>query len=340
VISAIPGMRTVFCIAEDRAGAEIGIKLALLSLARHCPGASTVVYRPASAPGFPEWVAGLGGVRLEERPLPGAEGWNCKPHALLATLENEGEDTQVVWVDSDLVVTSDLTALLASEDPQRLVVTEEPWSAAHQGSEVRTRGWGLPVGRRLGRSLNSCVVRVTRSHVPLLIRWKEMLSDPEYVRRAKESVETKPPHLWSDQDVLSALLGSTEFAGTPLRMLRHGVEILHTGGGLAFSLGERLGGIFKPLPVVLHAIGVKPWVLLGGRREPGWFAWFRRLMQETSQYVVHVRRYRGAVGEPMDWCDRRTGPGLAINALSFGNWALRGLPVTVVCRLIRRRGAG
>ncbi len=47
-------MKTIFCLAEDRRGAEIGLKLAVLSLAEHCPDSRVVLFRPASAPGFAE----------------------------------------------------------------------------------------------------------------------------------------------------------------------------------------------------------------------------------------------------------------------------------------------
>ena len=157
-----------------------------------------------------------------------------------------------------------------------------------------------------------------------------------YLQRAPEKVEQKPPHLWGDQDLLGALLGSNLYQQVPKRLLRHGTEILHTGGGLAFTIAERLGSFFRPLPPVLHAIGVKHWVLLGsGNRQPGWFPWFRRLAQETSQYVVHVRRYRGTLQDPLPWTTVSTPLGRVVNLLSCGHWALRGLPITLACRFIR-----
>lgn len=329
-------MKTVFCMAEDRHGAEIGIQLAVLSVVEHCPDAKLFIFRPRSAPGFAEWVATQPGCQLIETTLPGANNWNCKPQALLETLSRTGQGSQVVWLDSDLVVTADLATLLAKESPETLAITQEPLSATHQGSEIRTRGWGLAVGRAFRESFNSCVVRTTHHHIPLLEHWQSLLADPGYLQRAPEKLEQKPPHLWSDQDVLQALLGSALYQQVPIRVLRHGIDILHTGGGLAFSMGERLRGLSRPLPTVLHAIGVKPWVLLGrGSHEPGWFPWFRRLMQETSQYVVYVRRYRGPLHDPLPWTTASTPLGRLLNLLSCGHWALRGLPVTLACRFIR-----
>lgn len=228
-------MKTVFCMAEDREGAEIGIQLAVLSVVEFCPGAKLLVYRPRSVPGFAEWIAAQPGCELIETTLPGANNWNCKPQALLETLSWAEPGSQVVWLDSDLVVTADLATLLAKESPETLAITQEPLSAPHQGTEIRTRGWGLPVGRAFPETFNSCVVRTTHHHIPLLQHWQSLLEDPGYLHRAPEKLEQKPPHLWSDQDVLGALLGSALYQQVPIRLLRHGIDILHTGGGLAFS---------------------------------------------------------------------------------------------------------
>jgi len=329
-------VKTVFCLAEDREGTEIGLKLVILGLARHCPGVEVVLFRERSKPGFEQWLSRFPWVRFEARRLPGANSWNCKPHALLALMDGGDDETQWVWLDSDLLVTGDLRRLLEVEGRGTVVVTQEPRSAAQQGSRIRTEGWGLPVGRVHPFTFNSCVVRVTSAHRRLLERWRELLADPRYVAASGLGLKEKPVHLWSDQDVLNALLGSEEFAGLEVRMLRHGSEVLHTGGALAFTLGERMQCLFRKEPVLLHAIGIKPWVLLRKEaREPGWFPWLRRLLQETSPYVKHARRYRGELGEAEGWFDYRTPLGVILNGVSFGHWALRGLPVTLVCRVAR-----
>jgi hypothetical protein len=249
----------------------------------------------------------------------------------------QDEETQVVWLDSDLMVTRDLLRLMDGAAPDVLVFSQEPVNQPHEGSAVRTEGWGLPVGRRIPWSLNSCVLRVTSCHRGLLERWRELLADGRYVRAQGEPIEDRPPHLSSDQDVLAALLGSAEFARVPLRVLRHGRDVLHTGGALGFTLGERIGGLVRPVPTVLHAIAGKPWVLLGGAK-PAWgsFVWFRQLMQELSPYVAHARRYRDDVGEAMAWLDHRTATGRVLRVLGLGHWALRGLPVTLAATVLRR----
>lgn len=333
-------MKTVFCLAEDRRGAEVGLELAILSLRAHCPGSRVILYRPESVPEFVHWLEAHPEVELRTREIGGSRSWNCKPHALLEVLGEVGGESEVVWLDSDLVVTGDLRALFAGSGPEVLGITQEPLSSGHQGTEVRTRGWGLPVGTPCPHSLNSCVLRVTARHEPLLRRWVELMATPEYAAASGKSVDVLPPHLWSDQDVLAALVGSAEFQWVRLRVLRHGMEVLHTGGALAFSLRERAACFFRPEPVVLHAIGVKPWVLLGRPAAGGWFGWLRRVLQETSPYVHHVRRYRSQVNFSMAWCDEWTWSGRLINGLALGHWALRSWPLAVVAWLlnsVRRR---
>lgn len=330
-------MKTIFCLAEDRHGAEIGLKLAILSLAEHCPGVPVALYRPAPVPSLVEWLKRQPQVRLIAEPLPGASEWNCKPHALLPLLADA--DTEAVWIDSDLMVTRDPRPLFAAVSDATLVVAQEASTQAHQGTEMRTRGWELPVGRAFPRTFNSCVIRTTRHHRRLLERWRELLDDPRYVAASRIPVAERlqqAPHLWCDQDVLNALIGAAEFTDLPVRPLTHGRDLLHTGGALGFTVGERLRGLFQPVPTFLHAIAGKPWVLLEPcKRQPGRFAAFRRLQQELSPFVAHARRYREQTDEPMDWLDQRTGPGTLLRALGLGHWALRGLPVSVAVTLAR-----
>ena len=59
----------------------------------------------------------------------------------------------------------------------------------------------------------------------------------------------------SDQDVLNALLGSEEFACLPIRILKTGLDVIHSGGALAYSLSERLRGLVRPIPPFVHETG-------------------------------------------------------------------------------------
>lgn len=337
----MPAERLAFCVSEDRRDCETGLRLAVLSLSAHCPGSPVFVYRHAPSPEFQNWIAAIDHVTLiDERPV-GASAWNCKPHALLPLLERGFES--VVWLDSDIIVTRDCRSLFTSLPADTLAVTQEPASQPLQGSQVRTAGWGLESGRNLPVTLNTSVLRVTPRHVPLLKQWMAMLGEPEYVQAQQRPLGERPVHFLSDQDVLNALLGARGWEHIPIRMLRSGVDIIHAGGALGYSLSERLRGVLRPLPTFLHATAGKPWHLLSDDplwRHPGFFGWYRRLLQELSPYVAESRRYRRHLGEETPWMDRATPTGIALRSIGLGHHALRGLPLTAAATVYDLAGGG
>lgn len=325
--------RRAFCLAEDRAGAEIGIKLALLSLREHCPEAHVFLYRPQPIPEFRAWLRTQPHVTLIDHWPAGAQGWNCKPHTLLPILREGWHEA--IWLDSDAMLAASLSPLLDSLQAEEILVAEEASSQPEKGTELRTRGWGFPVGRSLPCTLNSCILRVTAAHEPLLHRWQECLASAEYHRYDDRALMERPPHVRGDQDVLNALIGSAEFAHYPVRLLHTGREIIHCGGALGYSLGERLRGLFGPSPLILHAIGSKPWALLrADYPDHGWFVRLRQLLQELSPYVAAARQYRERVQEPCPWLDYHTLLGRILLVLGLGHHAVRGLPVTLIATVI------
>src|SRR5687768_2309052 len=95
-----------FCLAEDRADAETGLRLAVLSLHRHVGDTPVFLYRPSATPEFTTWLSRFSQVTLiPDRPA-GARSWNCKPHALIPILT--AGFRQAVWLDSDIIVTKDV----------------------------------------------------------------------------------------------------------------------------------------------------------------------------------------------------------------------------------------
>jgi hypothetical protein len=326
----MPANGIAFCLSEDRADHETGLRLAILSLAKYCPGASTYVYKPPSASSFAEWVRGFPQVTWFPHRPPQSNGWNCKPHALKPLLDRGHREA--VWLDADIVVTRDCRGIFEALDESVLAATQEPASLGYQGTALRTRGWKLELGRELPFTLNSSVLRVTSHHISLLDRWIDLLNRSEYIACQQLPLEERQIHMAGDQDVLNALVGSAEFAGIPLHVFRSAVDIIHAGGGLGYSTGERLRGVFRRKPTFIHATAGKPWLWLGG--EPYWsrqdfFCWHRRLLQETSPYLFEARRYRSQLGEDSRWMDWRTGTGTVLRLVGFGHFALRGLPIAV-----------
>src|SRR4051794_40776203 len=110
------------CTYEDRPAALVGLKLLLLSLRRHCPDLSAVVCAPPMDQAARSWCARFKNVQLDDDACGRSSGWNVKPSILLSLLE-KGHD-EVVWLDSDIVLTADFRPLLYGSDPQTLVVSQ------------------------------------------------------------------------------------------------------------------------------------------------------------------------------------------------------------------------
>jgi hypothetical protein len=320
----------VYCLAEDREPEEVGLRFAVASLMRACPGARAVVYRARATPDFQKWLARFPGAQLVGELPPGASSWNCKPHTLLPLFERGADEA--IWLDSDIFVTRDPSYLFDRLGPDELLGAEEfPTSPHPRGFAVRTAAWGLPPGRDFPVTVNSCVLRVTPAHRPLLVRWRELLADPVYAAAQKQL--ERPVHLISDQDVLNALLGSAEFAGVPVTCLRVGPEVIHCGGAVGYPLGRRLAGLFHRVPPFLHAIAGKPWWVFHpeyARHHAPWFTRYRRLLQETSPYVSAARRMRSEVEVPCPWLSAGSLLGRTLRVVGFGHHALLGLPLTAV----------
>lgn len=330
----MPNREAVFCLAEDRE--EIGLKLAILSIDRYCPGAPIFVFRSNTTEEFGRWLNKFPQVSHISEKLPEVLEWDCKPYCMLYLLERGW--SQVIWLDSDIVLTRDCRLLFAGLQWNQIALAQEPSSVPEQGTKVRTIGWGLSVGRTFPMTLNSSVIRVTETHMPLLHFWKNLLQDDRYTKWKKTPPEKIPVHVRGDQDILNAILGAKEFENIPVYVIPSGCEIIHCGGLLGYSLRERIRGLVHRKPTFLHAIGGKPWILLGpyGLKLRGAFFWYRRLLQEFSPYVAEVRRYRKAVGSPMSWLDVHTFFGLLSRIIGFGHFALRGLPLTLLATIVTK----
>jgi hypothetical protein len=330
-------VKRVYCISEDREAEENGVRLVVASLRRHCHDATIVVYRERPRDAFAKWLRALPNVTLVPNRPRDAQSWNCKPHSLIPALEAGA--SEAVWLDSDILVTRDFGGVFDDAGPETLVAALEPRNTPNQGTGPRTRAWGLPAGRSFCRSPNSCILRVTPAHLPLLRRWKELLENPAYAAWQVRALHERPLHMWGDQDVLGALLGSAEFAGVPVRLLETGREVIHCSSPTSFPLGERLDSLRRPPPLLIHAQGAKPWVVLREGDGPvGFREALLRLFHETSPYTVAARAYRQALGDLGGWLDRRTTAGRLIAALGSGRPALEGWPMTLLAELAKGLG--
>ena len=249
----------IVCIVEDRKSFEVPVKLLILSLARHCPGLPVELFFPTPRRDFSDWLAKFPNVKLNQTQLAQDDGWNIKPQALLTLLRN-GHD-EVVWIDSDIIVTRDFRSAFNCLPAHTIGLTEEAlWGSYSDANAWRAARWGLEIGRSLPFTVNTGVIRVTQAHIPLLTTWQDLLASKDYRDAQRLETAQRPGHLFGDQDVLTALLSSTEFADIDIRFLRRGSEIIQYFGLSGYTCAERIKNAVKGPPCFVHSQVFKPWV--------------------------------------------------------------------------------
>lgn len=324
-------------IHEDRPECLVGIKLLLLSLARHCPELPVILNAPDDRGELADWTKLHPRVTLRAFPEFMGMSWNIKPGMLLKLLDEGYEE--LLWIDSDIIVARDFRPIFEPLGPNTLVGAQEPYWGKVQGTDHRTVAWGLPVGKPLPTTFNSGVLRVTERHRVLLESWSELLLHPAYTEAQSKPGYLRPIHLLSDQEVLTALLGSAYFADLPVLLLKRGAQIAQLYGPAGYRVRERLANLGRGVPPFVHAMGRKPWTEI---HDP-WSAArtvFRRLDAELSLYSLVAREYAGELGGDTSWMWTRTLPGRLMGLLSFGSPHLHGLPLAVLdsaLRSVRRR---
>lgn len=333
----------IICIHEDRYEHIPGVKLAILSLLRHCPTLSMIVSFPHAPVPFRTWVESLSNVDLLDDPKLAGLGWNIKPVLLLRCLE-EGH-TDVVWIDADIIVNQDFRSRFSTFDEKTLVVAPEYYWGPQQGGNHRATTWGLKPGRSLSATANTGIVRVTPHHIELLQAWKYLLNHPAYITAQRQPAGDRPLAMIGDQEVLTALLGSEEFSAVPLEILQRGTDIAQCAGAAGYTPAERLKALFHTPPLFIHAIGGKPWMrshYLAGAWKPEQplrerlRASYEYLHLELSPYVAAARHYQDKMGEAADWMNIHSIPGQFLHKVCLGNPALQGLPLACVEASARR----
>ncbi len=167
-------MKSTVCIAEDRASCEPAVRLLILSLNAHSSSVNVTVFFPPATPAFISWLAQYPQVKLDSGCMTEGCGWNVKPKATLYLLD-AGFD-EVIWIDSDILVTGDIRLTFTGLNVETLVVTEHTLAEERDDRDARrARLWKLPVGRTFPTAFSSGVVRATQQHRRLMERWWELL---------------------------------------------------------------------------------------------------------------------------------------------------------------------
>lgn len=320
----------IICIAEDRPDCADAVKFLVLSLMKHCPGIRVELFCPFADDDFSRWTATQPNTRLNTERLAGAYGWNTKPQALLKLLQTS--DDAVVWIDSDIIITRDFRQAMDSLPAETIVAAEEARGGAYDDAGAwRAQCWGFGVGRVLPHALNSCVVRVTRSHVALLSKWGELLQSDTYKAAQSMDAATRPWHLFTDQDVFTALLCSKEFADVPVKIISRGREIVQYYDLFGYSVCERVHHMFSGPPSFVHAQGLKPWRSYPAARSLR--QRFAGLVLALSPYTVEVGRYKNEIDRP--WMHPKGAAARILRAIGFDYAPLVGFPVAIILDLWR-----
>jgi lipopolysaccharide biosynthesis glycosyltransferase len=333
--------QSTVCIADDREASEPCLKLLLASLSRHCPGMGISLFYPFANQAFLRWVNAYPQVQVQADRLKKDYGWNVKPQAIMQLLDS-GFD-EVIWIDSDVLVTRDIRPLFHALDETIFVATEHTPGLDchdHDRAGLRAQLWQLSVGRVLPAALNSGVLRATRRHYALMERWWELLQSDAYQSCQQQEWRTRPIHMAGDQDVLTALLTSSEFAHVPLRTLRRGKHIVQFDGVWGYTTAERTRNLLGDGPTFIHSIGGKPWVTRWGSERPRHLGEYLKMVYlDVSPYTLSSAKFKQELRCDTNWMCAHYKLSSILRLLAMQHPALSGLPIAVfadIARFIKR----
>jgi hypothetical protein len=323
------------CSYEDRPEAIDGLILMGESLCRVDSEVSLHLTVPEAPASLRAWAEGKPKVVLTTKRPDGVSGWDVKPWLLLEEL-NEGWPA-ALWLDADMIVTRSISRLLEEFPSASLVVAEE-WNR-HEAIPV-THLWELPAARPVP-PINSCFVRATQAHRPLLARWLQLTRDPRYREAQTLPFDRRPWHLASDQVLLTALLETEEFGRVPFEYLHLGRDIAQCAGSSGYRPLHRFLDLFRGLPPLIHCIGRKPWMPRSAQKPVE--SYLTALADDVSAYVLAARPVARDLGMRPRWILARTWPGSLLRTVTAGHPALAGLPLAIPHALLlhlRRRIEG
>lgn len=310
------------CSYEDRPEAMDSLIFMGESLCRADPEVLLHLTVPDAPDSVRAWAARRPEVALTTTRPDGVSGWDVKASLLLQELDSGCPEA--LWLDADIVVTRAVTPLLKEFPADCLIVAEE-WDRV--GAHGVAHLWEVAPVRPVA-PVNSCFLRVTPAHRPLLERWMQATREPGYREAQALSFERRPWRLASDQVLLTALLGSEAFCKTPFDRIRMGSHIAQCAGSSGYPPVDRLRDLFRGLPPLIHCIGRKPWALPKTPRGPGQF--MLDLATDVSPYVLAARSVASNLDIHPAWLEARTSAGSVLRGLTGGHPGLAGLPLAIL----------
>jgi hypothetical protein len=301
------------CLFEDRQGCFLGVQLLVLSAEVHEPDWRFHAFVRNMDRASLDWLSARPNVVLRDKVPTQKTGWSVKP-ALLRLLLSENSGT-VMWCDSDIILASPVSPIIGDLDPSVFVATEEYIWSRTKGSGLRAAGWGMKEVRPLSCTVNSCLMKLSAVHSPLLDAWDNCMSKPEYLAAQAASHVERPLHMMSDQDVLTALLSSEEHAAVDLFLLKNGRDIAQCFQEDGYAVHHRLRNtILRRTPPLVHAQGGKPW-----KARP------RSISEQLSPYAQIARPYLVQESLRTDWLPADDRNARWMDTLFFRDPNLRGL---------------
>ncbi|MGD0201036.1 MAG: hypothetical protein ABSD27_09850 [Bryobacteraceae bacterium] len=319
VMKADPSLRV--CSYEDRPEAMDALILMGESLCRANVEVSLHLTVPDPPAAVRAWAQRRPEVILSTTRPAEVSGWDVKPWLLLQELSEERQE--VLWLDSDMIVTGSISKIL-QEFPRESLIFAQEWS---RGSVPVSHLWELPSMRPVP-VFNNCFIRATQAHRPLLERWLQMTRDPRYREAQALPFERRPIQVAHDGWLLIALLESEEFGGVPFGCIRLGRHIAQCAGSSGYRPHHRLLDLFRGLPPLIHGLGRKPWEF---RRERSRIRRFLfDLATDVSPYVLAARRVARDIDMTADWLEPRTRLGAMLRRLTAGHPGMAGLPLASI----------
>jgi hypothetical protein len=284
-----------FCTFENRPESWIGLKLLALSLERHCRDFTLCVGMLEGQEEMAAWLRRRAPHAVVV-PVPAFRDawsvWSVKPRLMLQ-LFAQGY-TDVTWLDADLIVLRDLAPLLAPLDDDTVLMAREldyPFDFNRPVLEA----YGMEPKRELAGGVNTCLMRMTPRHEPLLHRLMECMDAPFFRDQTSLPPDRRMIKWHYDQTIMEMLLSCGDASWTPsapVELIPAGSGVIQELGATRYYLKDRLrNGLGLNRPWLVHCLGMKPW-----DRNPR-----ARYVRADAVFSAFAEQYRDEVDEPMPW---------------------------------------
>ena len=299
------------CAFENRPDCLVGAKLLILSVEKQCRDFTLYWGYDGENPEFDAWLKrhGPNVVKVKIPYITPLRLKQVKPLLFLELFDRGINDA--TWLDTDMIILRDLEPMLKNLDEETVLVAEDYHPFRPQ---VNLRSYyHMSQKIQLTRAVNSCVLRLTDRHRPLVKKWLECMNDPFYLEQWAKPPEQRLSGFGLDQTVLQVLLCCGNESWTPppsLKYLRRGPDIVQEWGVRTYRLWDRFrNGLGLSRPWMIHSIGSeKPWTKPALIYSHRW----------ASVYAAFAKQYADQVEEDMSWADPTYLGGRIARWLSFG----------------------